>query len=206
MLAYIEGRLDEIQGNSCIVITASGLGYELALPAHTLAALPAKGENVHFYTNLVVREDAQELYGFESFSERTTFQLLLSISKVGARTALSILSLYRPDDLQQMAFDDDCLALTRVPGIGKKSAQHIFLELKDKLKGGKPGREKKQIVTSDSNLANSVYRDAMDGLAGLGYGEAEASPVLRKILAAEPDLDVAETIRAFLKAQATRNS
>lgn len=205
MLAYIDGRLDEIHGNSCIVITASGIGYELALPAHTLSALPARGENVCFYTFLVVREDAQELYGFKTFAERMTFQLLISISKVGARTALAILSLYRPDDLHQLAFNDDCLALTRVPGIGKKSAQHIFLELKDKLKGG-TGRGKKVATTIDSPIENSVYRDAMDGLAGLGYGEAEASPVLRKILAAEPDLDVAGAIRAFLKAQALRNS
>ncbi|MDO5484639.1 MAG: Holliday junction branch migration protein RuvA, partial [Desulfovibrionaceae bacterium] len=134
MIAYLEGRLAEIWGNRCLVITEGGVGYEVALPAHTLASLPARGRTVAFYTSLVVREDAQELYGFATFEERQTFEVLVSISKVGARTAIAILSIFRPDDLRRLVLEDDVLALTRVSGIGKKTAQHVFLELKYKLK------------------------------------------------------------------------
>ena len=97
MIAYLEGLLAETWGTSCIVVTRGGVGYELDLPAHTMASLPGRGESVALYTSLVVREDAQQLFGFATFEERQVFEVLLTISKVGARTALAILSLYRPD-------------------------------------------------------------------------------------------------------------
>lgn len=199
MIAYLEGRLGEVWGNACVVITASGVGYEVAVPAHTLAALPRAGGDVAFHTCLCVREDALELYGFATFEERQTFETLLSISKVGARTALGILSTFRPADLRRLVLEDDVLALTQVTGIGKKTAQHIFLELKYKLKtddapqgaslapDGKPG---------------SVFRDALAGLANLGYSEAECAQVVKNILHEEPDLDVTGALRAALKALA----
>ena len=134
MIAYLEGRLAETWGNACLIVTEGGVGYEVALPAHTLAALPDRGEPLALYTSLAVREDALELFGFASFEERQTFEVLVSISKVGARTALAILSIFRPDDLRRLVLEDDVLALTRVSGIGKKTAQHVFLELKYKLK------------------------------------------------------------------------
>lgn len=134
MIAYLEGLLAETWGTSCIVVTRGGVGYELDLPAHTMASLPGRGESVALYTSLVVREDAQQLFGFATFEERQVFEVLLTISKVGARTALAILSLYRPDDLRRIVLEEDVDALTRVSGIGKKTAQHVFLELKYKLK------------------------------------------------------------------------
>ena len=199
MIAYIEGRLAEVWGNACLVVTEGGVGYEVALPAHTLAALPGKGGSVALYTSLAVREDALELFGFASFDERQTVEVLVSISKVGARTALAILSIFRPDDLRRLVLEDDVLALTRVSGIGKKTAQHVFLELKYKLKvedtpqaaallvGGQPG---------------SVFRDVLDGLANLGYAEEECAPLVKKLLHEEPDLDVTGALRAALKALA----
>ena len=102
MIAYLEGLLAETWGTSCIVVTRGGVGYELDLPAHTMASLPGRGESVALYTSLVVREDAQQLFGFATFEERQVFEVLLTISKVGARTALAILSLYRPDDLRRI--------------------------------------------------------------------------------------------------------
>lgn len=203
MIAYIEGRLLEVWGNSCLVITQGGVGYAIALPAHTLASLPEKGKQVCLYTSMTVREDAQELFGFATFEERQTFEVLVSISKVGARTALAILSIFRPDDLRRLVVEDDILALTRVSGIGKKTAQHVFLELKYKLK------------VEDSPMASplnggvrpgSVYRDVLDGLANLGYGEEECGPVIKKILMEEPDLDVTGLLRAALKALARGRS
>lgn len=196
MLAYLEGRVLERTENSCVLVTAGGIGYEIFLPEHALAGLPAQGGSAAFYTSFIVREDAQELFGFPSWDERQTFNLLTGINRVGARTALSILSRYRPDDLRRIVADDDAAALTQVSGIGKKTAQQIFLELKYKLKGNAP--------VSFTSVAGrpSVYKDALTGLANLGYDEDTAGQVLRKVLENEPDLEVGEALRAALKALA----
>jgi len=198
MLAYIEGRLLERAENSCVLVTAGGVGYEIFLPEHALASLPAQGGMASFFISFIVREDAQELFGFPTWDERQTFVLLRGINRVGARTALAILSQYRPDDLRRIVADDDANALTRVPGIGKKTAQQIFLELKYKLKPGDG-----PISLSSPGVAapgSSVYRDALTGLANLGYDEDSAGPLLKEALAADPDLSVGEALRAVLKA------
>lgn len=199
MIAYLEGRLAETWGNACLIVTGSGVGYEVALPAHTLAALPGRGEPLALYTSLAVREDALELFGFATFEERQTFEVLVSISKVGARTALAILSIFRPDDLRRLVLEDDVLALTRVSGIGKKTAQHVFLELKYKLKAEDAPQA---AVLAVAGRPGSVLRDALDGLANLGYAEEECAPLIKKILHEEPDLDVTGALRAALKALA----
>ena len=199
MIAYLEGRLGEVWGNACLVITGAGVGYEVALPAHTLGALPPAGGDVALYTVLCVREDALELFGFATFEERQTFETLLSISKVGARTALAILSTFRPGDLRRLVQEDDVLALTQVTGIGKKTAQHIFLELKYKLKTDDAPQG---IVLAADGKPGSVFRDALAGLANLGYSEAECASLLKNILHDEPDLDVTGALRAALKALA----
>ena len=198
MLAYIEGRLLERAETSCVLVTAGGVGYEIFLPEHALASLPAQGGMASFFTSFIVREDAQELFGFPTWDERQTFVLLRGINRVGARTALAILSQYRPDDLRRIVAEDDANALTRVPGIGKKTAQQIFLELKYKLK---PGDGPILLsAPSASAPANTVYRDALTGLANLGYDEDMAGPLLKEALAADPDLSVGEALRAVLKA------
>jgi len=198
MLAYIEGRLLERAETSCVLVTAGGVGYEIFLPEHALASLPAQGGMASFFTSFIVREDAQELFGFPTWDERQTFVLLRGINRVGARTALAILSQYRPDDLRRIVAEDDANALTRVPGIGKKTAQQIFLELKYKLK---PGDGPVSLSTPSSSApANTVYRDALTGLANLGYDEDMAGPLLKEALAADPDLSVGEALRAVLKA------
>ncbi len=194
MIAYLEGRLAEIGDDACLLVTESGVGYEVGLPSHTCAALPGRGQPVVFYISHVVREDAQELYGFETFEERQTFRVLLSIAKVGARTALAILSRYRPGDLRAVVAEENVAALTRVPGIGKKTAQHIFLELKYKLKAdGAPS-------SPPSGHPPSVFRDVVDGLANLGYPEEECAPLVRELLRERADLGVSEALRAALKA------
>ena len=198
MLAYIEGRLLERAENSCVLVTAGGVGYEIFLPEHALSSLPAQGGMASFFTSFIVREDAQELFGFPTWDERQTFVLLRGINRVGARTALAILSQYRPDDLRRIVAEDDANALTRVPGIGKKTAQQIFLELKYKLK---PGDGPVSLsVPGSAAPANTVYRDALTGLANLGYDEDMAGPLLKEALAADPDLSVGEALRAALKA------
>ena len=204
MIAYLEGRLAEIWGNACLLVTESGVGYEVALPAHTLSALPGRGEHLVLYTSLAVREDALELFGFATFEERQTFEVLVSISKVGARTALSILSIYRPDDLRRIVFEEDVMALTRVSGIGKKTAQHVFLELKYKLKVDDAPQT--AVLAATGQRPGSVFRDVLDGLANLGYAEDECAPMVKKLLLEEPDLDVTGALRAALKTLARGRS
>lgn len=199
MIAYLEGLQAEVWGSCCLLVTKGGVGYEVALPSHTLSALPGRGEPLALYTSLVVREDAQELYGFATFEERQTFEVLLSISKVGARTALAILSIFRPDDLRRIVLEDDVQALTRVSGIGKKTAEHVFLELKYKLKVEDAPQA---AVLSGGVRPGSVFRDVLDGLGNLGYGEEECAALVKDILHAEPDLDVSGALRAALKALA----
>ena len=196
MLAYMEGRVLERTENSCVLVTAGGVGYEIFLPEHALASLPAQGGSAAFFTSFIVREDAQELFGFPSWDERQTFNLLTGINRVGARTALSILSRYRPDDLRRIVAEDDAAALTQVSGIGKKTAQQIFLELKYKLKGDAP------VSLTAAVGKPSVYKDALTGLANLGYDEDTAGQVLRKVLENDPELEVGEALRAALKALA----
>ena len=198
MLAYVEGRVLEVGENGCVLLTAGGVGYEVFLPTHALAHLPEKGAQAAFFTCFVVREDAQELFGFPTWDERQTFLVLIGITRVGARTALAILSQFRPDDLRRIVVEDDVSALTRVSGIGKKTAQQIFLELKYKLKAdGVPA-----LLPPGMERPGSVYRDALTGLVNLGYEEEHASLILKDVLAAEPDLDVGGALRAALKALA----
>lgn len=197
MIAYVEGRLAERMENACLVITQGGVGYEVFLAAPALSRLPGTGEVVCFFACTVVREDALELYGFETWDERTTFLVLTSISRVGPRTAMAILSVFRPDDLRRLVAEDDVLSLTRVSGIGKKTGQQIFLELKYKLKG-----EATLPPSGDTARPGSVLTDAVAGLVNLGYDEEEAVRTVKKALADEPDLDVGGALRAALKALA----
>lgn len=203
MIAYVEGRLAETTDNACLVVTNGGVGYEIHLPSHTLAQLPKRGDMIHFYAATIVREDALELFGFETWDERQTFIVLTSISRVGARTAIAILSVFRPDDLRRIVADDDMLSLTQVSGIGKKTGQQIFLELKYKLKGGTS-----LAAPSKSSLiqGGGVLTDAVAGLVNLGYTEEEATRTVKQILAEESDLDVSDTLRAALKALARGRS
>lgn len=198
MIAYVEGRLAEVCSNACVVITEGGVGYEIHVPVQALVQLPERGGVVRFYICHVVREDAQELFGFETWDERQTFIVLTSISKVGARTALSVLSTFRPDDLRRLVLEEDALSLTQVSGIGKKTAQHVFLELKYKLKV----EDLPAAASLSVGKPGSVYRDVITGLEGLGYTEAETAALVKKTLHAEPDLDVSGALRATLKALA----
>ena len=203
MIAYVEGRVAERTEHSCVVVTEGGVGYEVHLPGHSLSRLPERGGSAHFFVRTVVREDALELFGFDTWDEREAFDVLTSINRVGARTALSILSVYRPDDLRRIVAEEDVLSLTRVSGIGKKTAQQIFLELKYKLKGDAPAGLP---ISLGTGAPGGVLADTVAGLVNLGYDQEEASQTVKKVLAEESDLDVSGALRASLKALMRRRS
>lgn len=195
MIAYLEGRIVEVDDISCVLVTTHGIGYEIFLPTHTRSSLPNRGEELQLYICHIVREDTEELFGFETWDERQTFIILTSISKVGARTALNILSTFRPDALRKCVLEEDVIALTQVSGIGKKTSQHIFLELKYKLQCDK----NVFLPVSTEPEKQRLFLDVLTGLQGLGYTRDESTTVLKIVLQNEPDLDVSCALRACLK-------
>lgn len=197
MIAYLQGEIKQIWSNSCLVLTSGGVGYRVVLPAHTMRNLPPVGAQAAFYTYMNVREDAIELFGFDTFAERQTFEALKSVNKVGPRMAMSILSTFRPNELQEIVLQDNVAALKKVSGIGQKTAQHILLELRYKL-GSAGGVDR--LASGDGA---GIFTDLVAALLNLGYSEQESGEVARAIAKAEPGIDLASAIRLALK-QLTR--
>ncbi len=175
-----------------VMVDAGGVGYEIDVPMSTFYNLPATGEKVVLLTHLVVREDAHILFGFASEEERSAFRKLIRISGVGARTALSVLSGLSVGDLAHAVATQDPARLTKVPGIGKKTAERLLLELKGKLADALPG-------AGTAGARTSASSDVLNALLALGYSEKEALLATRQLA---PDMPVAEGIRAALKALA----
>jgi Holliday junction DNA helicase RuvA len=190
MIGRIEGRLLEKNPPS-ILVDVGGLGYELDVPMSTLYALPAVGEKVALLTHLAIREDAHQLYGFASSSERHAFRALIKISGVGARTALAVLSGLSVNELAQAITLQESARLTRIPGIGKKTAERLLLELKGKL-----GAE---LEGSGASASSDSSADILHALAALGYSDKEAMLALKSVPAGT---GVSDGIRLALKALA----
>jgi len=170
-----------------VLVDVGGVAYELDVPMSSFYALPATGESVTLFTHLVVREDAHTLYGFVTVEERTAFRQLIRISGIGARTALAVLSGLSVGELTQAVALQDAVRLTKIPGIGKKTAERLLLELKGKLGvlGAAAGTEK--------------AGDVLNALLALGYSDKEALAATRELA---PGLPLAEAIRAALKSLA----
>ena len=196
MIGYIRGEIQDIEAESCTVLTSGGVGYVLHLPGSALERLPSPGQEIGFYVKTVLREEAIELYGFSTKQERQVFTLLVSISKLGPKTALAILSTFSPDTLSDIVLREDSKALTRVQGIGPKSAKRILWELKEKLGAERIAPESGERAPAQQG---TVYHDALSGLLNLGYAEEEVGPTLRQALEEDPDLLVEEAIRQALK-------
>ncbi len=175
-----------------VMVDAGGVGYEIDVPMSTFYNLPATGEKVVLLTHLVVREDAHILFGFGTEDERSAFRKLIRISGVGARTALSVLSGLSVNDLAHAVATQDAARLTKVPGIGKKTAERLLLELKGKLADVLPG-------TTSGGAQASPASDVLNALISLGYSEKEALLATKQLPA---DIPVSEGIRAALKALA----
>ncbi len=169
-----------------VLVDVGGVAYEVDVPMSTFYSLPATGDPVTLHTHLAVREDAHALYGFATLEERSAFRQLIRISGVGARTALSVLSGLSVAELAQAVAMQDAVRLTKVPGIGKKTAERLMLELKGK-------------ITETQARPASGASDVVNALIGLGYSEKEALAAVKGL---PPGLAVTEGIRAALKALA----
>jgi len=188
MIARLSGILLE-KTPPLVVIDCNGVGYECEVPMSTFYNLPALGEKIMLLTHFVVREDAQLLYGFGSNQERATFRQLLKVNGIGAKSALSILSGLSIDELVQAVALQEPAMLTRVPGVGKKTAERLLLELKDKftIDG---------VAAMSSNLPKSASSDVLNALLALGYNDREAVAAVKQL---PVEVAVADGIRLALK-------
>lgn len=186
MIGRIQGILTEKHPPQ-VVVVAYGVGYEIDVPMSTFYNLPRAGESVELLTHLVVREDAHLLYGFLTAGERSAFRQLLKISGVGPKVALSVLSGLSVDDLASAVASQDAARLTKVPGVGKKTAERLVLELRDRLP---------MAVSAARTDASPSGGDVVNALLGLGYNEREAAAAVKQLPA---DLTIADAIRQALK-------
>ena len=165
MISFLEGEVAERAGGR-VVIAVGGVGYEIQVPASTLASLPPVGKRARVHTRMIVRDDAMTLFGFGSPEERELFDLLVTVNGVGPKVALSFVSVLTPDAFRRAVSAGDVAALTVVPGVGRKVAQRVVLDLKDRLGG-------EDVVIVEGPLA-----DVRDALLALGLSPTEASEAM----------------------------
>jgi Holliday junction DNA helicase RuvA len=197
MIGRLTGRLLE-KNPPALLVDVQGIGYELEAPMSTFYALPVTGETVALFTHMVVREDAQLLYGFATRTERVLFRALLKVNGVGARVALAILSGLSTDEFLTCIVTKDIAALIRVPGIGKKTAERLLVELQDKAEALGAGDVSISVGTLPLDPGNR--EQAEEALVALGYKPAEAVKLLGR--SAAEGQSVEEMIRAALRSAA----
>ena len=191
MIAHINGKLVE-KTATYVVIECNGVGYELKISLNTYSKLGTK-ENCKLYTEFIVREDAQLLYGFKEQSEKRLFKLLVSVSGVGPATALLVLSSADAEEIQQAILSGNAAWFKGVKGIGPKSAQRIIIDLKDKV-------SKENISTNNSfGLSNTIKEEALSALVNLGFNKNQAEKGITKILNNQPEATVEDVIKQALK-------
>jgi Holliday junction DNA helicase RuvA len=182
MIGQVVGTIIEKQAPQ-LVVNVNGLGYEIDAPMSTFYQLPDVGQEVKLFTHFVVREDAQHLYGFYTRDERTLFRTLLKVNGVGPRMALTILSSAAPEEFVRWVLDNDTASLVRLPGIGKKTAERLVIEMRDKLsdwyKALPP--EGASLVVTDKSKRHQSLQDAIAALISLGYKQQEANRTVSKI-------------------------
>lgn len=196
MIAYLSGVVREVRENSAVVV-AGGVGYEVQCPAGTLAKLVV-GQNAEFSTRFVVREDAQLLFGFSDADSLKLFDLLVSVSGVGPKLGLSLLSAMPVSALAQGILTGDAKLLSSVSGVGKKTAERLVLELQSKvpehLAAAAVGTGGKRVAP----VASTASRDAVDALLALGFREAQVRAAVSDLLASDPEATADNLIRKAL--------
>lgn len=195
MIAMLKGVLADRAGSE-IVLDVGGVGYELSVPMSTLEGLPAEGGEARLFVQTVVREDAIQLFGFSTRQEKMAFQALVKVSGIGAKTALAVLSGMPVPALARAVASGESDLLTKIPGIGKKTAARLVLELKGKL-----GDELEAVSESAAPrpAAGSALADVLAGLMALGYTEREAAAAVKSL---PEGVTVQEGIRLALRARA----
>ena len=216
MIGKLSGRVD-YRSLDHVMLDVHGVGYLVYCSDRTLAALPPAGEAVALYTDLLVREDLLQLFGFTSLIEKEWHRLLMSVQGIGAKASLSILGALGPDGVSRAIALGDWTALKAAKGVGPKTAQRVVIELKDKAPGvmamiggapqiNDPGKLiEDDVPTLRPELAPSVQADALSALSNLGYAPGDAAAAVVEVLDAQPGADTSALIRASLKILAPKN-
>jgi len=201
MFAYIKGTL-EYKCNDYLIVEANGIGYKIFTSISTIETAGRIGEQVKIYTYLYVREDVINLYGFLTQEELGMFELLISVSGIGPKVAISVLSSISPSKFGLAVITDDVKTLTKAPGIGNKTAQRIILELKDKIKNEQLSLP--DSITGGDNVpekSNSIISEAVSALMVLGYSGAEASRAVSAVYSDNMDLEtiIKQSLKKMIK-------
>lgn len=176
MIGSLRGRLTSKQAPQ-IVVECNGVGYEVETPMSTFLDLPGPGTELFLYTHLVVREDAQILFGFSTEDERLMFRTLLKVNRVGAKMALGILSAMSTNDFRRCVEFEDTTTLSRIPGVGKKTAERLIIEMRDRIDVAAPGGGKAAPLSVEA----SARSEAVDALVALGYKPKEVNKLITKL-------------------------
>ena len=198
MISYIRGELISIEEEK-VIVEVNGVGFGIFMPAQSMNLLPSVGEEVKLHTYMNVREDAMQLFGFLTKDDLKVFKLVIGVSGIGPKGGLSILSHLSPDELRFAVMSHDAKAISGAPGIGKKTAEKLIIELKDKL--NMDDVLERISDTSDTTVihgSNQIQTEAVQALVALGYGNAEALRAVKKVEAQE-DATVEEILKQALK-------
>ena len=199
MYAYIKGELAE-KNIDHIVVEAGGIGYLIYVPAQSIDYLPDEGDQIKVYTYLYIREDAMVLYGFLTKDDLEIFKMLITVSGIGPKGGLGILSTLSADDLRFAILSGDSKTISKAPGIGAKTAQRVIIDLKDKM-SLEEAFEKKLDNNADGvqkTLNSSIKNDAVLALSALGYSSAECLKAVSKVDITD-DMDVEDVLKLALK-------
>ncbi len=195
MFEFIRGAL-AAASTTCAVVETNGVGYKIFLPPNTYPRLPQKGHALLLYVSFVVRENLQNLYGFLAAEERDLFELLLTISGVGPKTALGITGSLSLADLHNAILRNDLRSLTKVPGVGKKTAERLIMEIRDKIGALAPALSREPLPAGPKGL----WQDALAALANLGFNHVTAQKALQEALAeAEGEVDLSTLVSMALR-------
>lgn len=196
MFAYINGKL-EYKMEGYVIVDVNGIGYKIFMSQNAIDNLGGIGQTVKIHTYLKVREDDMSLFGFNTVEELSMFELLISVSGVGAKTALVMLSSIEPSKFALAVITNDLKTLTKIPGVGAKSAQRIVLELKDKLKTDKVVEQNADSQIKETIEKDNKQEDAISALQVLGYNRKDIEKIFEKIEVTE--LSVEELIKKGLQ-------
>ena len=198
MYHYLNGKIAE-KTPVAVILDVNGIGYEVRVSLSTFSSLPNLGENVKLFTHFVVREDAQLLYGFATEEECEAFRLLISISGIGPKLAITLLSGVTLQELKRAIQEKNIPVLTAISGIGQKTAERVIIELRDKI--GKAEVSAGKELIHDANVSDQMVEDSVSALVSLGYTKQKAKDAVQKILKTSlgKKVSVEEIIRAALK-------
>jgi Holliday junction DNA helicase RuvA len=202
MIGRLRGTLIEKQP-PYLLLDVNGVGYEVQAPMTTFYRLPSLGAEVILHTHLSITENLHQLFGFIDQRDRSLFRTLIKVNGVGPKLAIAILSGMEADDIARCVRDDDTAALTKVPGIGKKTAERLVIELRDRLKTWSLPQPATANETLPLSVANDVYAEAESALISLGYKPVDASKMIALAARQQPDARSEELIRLALRSMAS---